>query len=149
MAFETMIGKTADKVDADRHMVMDCINLGMAFKTDEIMPNAWLPITGHSVTYAMSYGCKVRKMQWTEGCFVEMVNVDEDDPESERVMRATGTEVFKHDCQAFGSFVLEQLIDTLHLGSWQVMLTPSQYIRWIVVWREWRKQITEMDGEKC
>jgi hypothetical protein len=149
MGVETMFGKTAEAVGVHRHTVVDWITLGMAFKVDKVNADEWLPITGHGVVHAMSLGYKVRKMQWTEGCFVEMVNVDEDDPESERVMRATGTEVFKHDCQAFGSFVLEQLIDTLHLGSWQVMLTPSQYIRWIVVWREWRKQITEMDGEKC
>lgn len=149
MGFETIIGKTADKVDAHQHMVMDCITLGMALKTDDVKPDAWLPITGHGVTYAMSYGCKVRKMQWTDGCFVELVNVDEDDPESERVMRATGTDVFKHDCQAFGSFVLEQLIDTLHLGSWQVMLTESQHARWVNIWRAWRDEISAMDGDKC
>jgi hypothetical protein len=149
MGFEMIIGKTADKVDIHRHMVMDCISLGMALKTDDVKHDVWLPITGHGVTYAMSYGCKVRKMQWTDGCYVELVGVDEDDTESERVMRATGTDVFKHDCQVFGAFVLEQLIDTLHLGSWQVMLTESQHEQWLKVWRAWRDEIAEMDGDKC
>lgn len=149
MGVETMFGKTAEAVGVHRHTVVDWITLGMAFKVDKVNADEWLPITGHGVVHAMSLGYKVRKMQWTEGCFVEMVNVDEDDPESERVMRATGTEVFKHDCQAFGSFVLEQLIDTLHLGSWQVMLNEQEYTLWRSAWGEWRKQVTEMDGDKC
>jgi len=136
-------------MDVHRNIAMESITPGMALKTDDIKPDAWLPVTGHGVTYAMSYGCKVRKMQWTEGCFVELVGVDDEDPESERVMRATGTDVFKHDCQAFGSFVLEQLIDTLHLGSWQVMLTESQHARWVSIWRAWRNEISAMDGDKC